>query len=97
MRSVRVVDHQPLDRRTAAHSSLTPSQRSQRARLAATSRWAKQDPSAGTQAAREAFLQRFVDEVDPDRVLPVAERERRAESAKRAHFQRMAYQRHRAG
>ncbi len=43
-----------------------------------------------TVPARAAFFQRFVDEVDPDRVLPEAERQRRAEAARRAHFQRLA-------
>jgi len=39
---------------------------------------------------REAFEARFLDEVDPDRVLPEAERNRRAEHARKAHFQRLA-------
>lgn len=84
------------DRRRAEHSSLTPSQRSQRARLAATSRWAGSDGSQGTQAARDAFLSRFDREVDPTGQLDPRERARRAEAAKRAHFQRLAFQRHRA-
>jgi hypothetical protein len=83
------------DRRTAAHSSLTPSQRSQRARIAAHARWAQQDGSKGTQAARSAFLERFEREVDPDNTLPPAERARRAESKRREHFTRLAYARHR--
>lgn len=83
------------DRRTAEHSTLTPSQRSQRARIAAHARWAQQDGSKGTQAARSAFLDRFEQQVDPDGTLPPAERARRAESAKREHFTRLAYARHR--
>lgn len=86
----------PTDRRTAAHSSLTPSQRTQRARIAAHARWSQQDGAQGTQPAREAFLARFERQVDPDNQLDPAERARRAESAKREHFQRMAYARHRA-
>lgn len=82
------------DMRTTAHSSLTPEQRSQRARLAATSRWAAQDGRAGTEAARAKFLARFEQEVDPAGELPEAERTRRAEAARRAHFQRLAWQRH---
>lgn len=39
--------------------------------------------------ARAAFDQRFVDEVDPDRVLPEPERLRRAAAARKAHYQRM--------
>lgn len=85
-----------MDRRTAAHSDLTPSQRTQRARLAARSRWAKTDGSQGTQAARDAFMARFELEVDPDGVLAPDERAKRAESARRAYFQRLAFDRHRA-
>lgn len=81
------------DRRTAEHSSLTATQRSQRARIAAGARWAKADGHAGTQAARDAFMARFEAEVDPHRVLPPAERTRRADSARRAYFQRMAFNR----
>jgi hypothetical protein len=36
-------------------------------------------------------LERFEDQVDPERTLPVAERERRAIAARRAHFARLAY------
>ena len=84
-----------LDRRTAAQSSLTSSQRSQRARIAANTRWSRQDGSQGTQAARETFLARFDELVDPDGVLDPETRERHAAAARRAYFQRMAYQRHR--
>lgn len=85
------------DMRTTTHSQLTPSQRSQRARIAARARWAQQDGSTGTQAARDTFLARFERQVDPDGLLDPVERARRAESAKREHFQRMAYRRHRKG
>lgn len=84
------------DRRRAEHSTLTPGQRTQRARLAATSRWAREDGHRGTQAAREAFLARFERQVDPDGLLAPDERARRAEAAKRAHFQQMAWRRHKA-
>lgn len=94
-RSVRVVSTDIPDRRRAEHSTLTASERSQRARLAATSRWSKEDGSQGTQVARTAFLARFEREVDPDGVLPLEERVRRAEAAKRAYFQRLAFNRHR--
>lgn len=82
------------DRRTAEHSSLTASQRTQRARIAARARWSREDGSKGTQPARTAFLERFERQVDPDGLLDPQERARRAESAKREHFQRMAYARH---
>jgi hypothetical protein len=41
--------------------------------------------------ARRAFNQRFLDQVDPDHRLPDRERHRRAESARRAYFTRLAY------
>ena len=44
-----------------------------------------------TANARAAFLARFVDEVDPNRELPEAERERRATAARKAHFARLAF------
>lgn len=71
-------------------TSLTPEQRTQRARIAAHTRWAHEDPKAQAAIAREGFLKRFLDEVDPDRVLPELERNRRANSALRAHMQRLA-------
>jgi hypothetical protein len=49
------------------------------------------DPRETTKAARRAFNQRFLDEVDPDRRLPDNERNRRAEAARRAYFTRLAY------
>lgn len=61
------------------------------ARIAAYSSWAKtEDRSARTRRARTAFLARFEDEVDPDRILRVEVRRQRAEAAKRAYFQRLA-------
>lgn len=61
------------------------------ASIAANSRWAKEsDRTAATQAARDGFLRRFEDEVDPERVLSPAERSRRAESARKAYYQRLA-------
>jgi site-specific recombinase XerD len=43
-----------------------------------------EDHAARTAAARRAALARFEDQVDPERVLPTDERERRALSARRA-------------
>ena len=67
-------------------SSLTPSERSQRSRLAAHVLHSRYDSRELTQRARDKFEQRFLDEVDPDRVLPEAERKRRAEHARKAYF-----------
>ncbi len=69
---------------------LTPEQRSLRARIAAYSLHAQRDPRQTTEAARKAFHARFENEVDPDGVLSHAERQRRAESARKAHFTRLA-------
>jgi len=54
-------------------------------RLAAT-----HDSRETTKPARDAFMRRFVDQVDPDRKLPEKERERRAKAARSAHFTRLA-------
>ena len=59
-------------------------------RLGAYTLHSQRDSRELTAAARSAFLRRFELEVDPDGVLPEAERLRRAEAAKRAHFTRMA-------
>ena len=71
-------------------SNLTPAERSLRARIAAHTRWATDDPVAATEPARRAFLASFDYQVDPDGVLSPAERARRSESLRKAHFARMA-------
>lgn len=72
-------------------SSLTPSERVLRGQIAANARWAAtEDRSAATLKARRAFLDKFEQHVDPDGTLTPAERARRAESARKAHFQRLA-------
>jgi hypothetical protein len=69
---------------------LTPEQRSLRSRLAAHSLHSQRDSRELTAKARAKFLGRFLDEVDPDRELPEAERLRRAEHARKAYFTRLA-------
>lgn len=69
---------------------LTPSERSMRARMAAHVSHSRHDPKERTRAARDKFDERFLDEVDPDRVLPEAERQRRADHARKAYFTRLA-------
>ncbi len=61
-----------------------------RGRLGAHSRLATHDGRELTAAARQAFLDRFLDKVDPDQVLPPAERRRRAKHALKAHMTRLA-------
>jgi hypothetical protein len=70
--------------------SLSREQRRLRAQTAAYERWSKEDPREGTKPARAAFKRRFLDQVDPERVLPELERERRAQAALKAHMVRMA-------
>jgi hypothetical protein len=69
---------------------MTPEQRALRARIAAHTRWSREDPREGTAAARAAFNDRFEREVDPDGLLPRDERQRRAECARKAYFARLA-------
>lgn len=64
--------------------------RSLRARLGAYSVHAKYDSRDLTSAARREFLSRFEREVDPEGILPEAERQRRAEHARKAHMTRLA-------
>ncbi|RZU52666.1 hypothetical protein EV385_4544 [Krasilnikovia cinnamomea] len=75
---------------------LTPEQRSMRGRLAAHARWAREDPEHHLPKARAAFMDRFSREVDPDGVLPPAERERRAEHARKRYFTALAFKSSRA-
>lgn len=69
--------------------ALTAEQRSQRARLAALTRWSREDPKEQAARLQQGLLARFAREVDPDGVLPPAERARRAECARRAHYARL--------
>jgi hypothetical protein len=60
-------------------------------RIAAEVSWSRTaDRSARTRPAREAFLNRFEREVDPNGELPPDECRRRAEHAKRAYMLRLA-------
>jgi hypothetical protein len=62
-----------------------------RARIAAHESWANtSDPAARTAAARAAAESRFERLVDPDGTMQPAERARRAESARKAHYARLS-------
>jgi hypothetical protein len=74
----------------SVHQTLTPTQRTLRSRIGAYALHAKRDPSETTRAARAKFLARFEMIVDPKGELAPAERERRANAARQAHFARMA-------
>jgi hypothetical protein len=69
---------------------LSPTERVLRARVAAHAKHAKHDPRAAMDNARAVFLARFEQQVDPDGLLPFAERQRRAEQLRSAHFARLA-------
>jgi hypothetical protein len=68
---------------------LTPEQRSQRARIAALTRWSQEDPAANAARANAGLQRKFYDQTDP--TLPEAERQRRAYAAFRAHMTRLAF------
>jgi hypothetical protein len=72
--------------------SLTPSQRTLRARMGAFAMHARHDPRKTTNAGRRAFLARFEIEVDPRRELSAKERARRSEAARKLYFTRLAFE-----
>ena len=72
-------------------SKLTPEQRRLRAQIAANARWSREDPAPNAARGQAGLTAKFEREVDPDGSLPPAERARRVEAAKRAHFQRLAF------
>jgi hypothetical protein len=72
---------------------LTPEQRTQRARIAALTRWASEDPKATAERAQAGLQRKFYNQTDP--TLPEAERQRRARAAFRAHMARLNFQRSR--
>lgn len=72
--------------------ALTPEQRRQRARLAALTRWAKEDPRANAERGQQGLRDRFRREIElgaGERLDP-AELERRVDCALRAHMTRLA-------
>lgn len=69
---------------------LTPEQRTLRARAAAQHRWSQEHPAQQASALRAGFMAKFYAQVDPDNLLPEAERERRAQSALKSHMSRLA-------
>jgi hypothetical protein len=68
--------------------TLSPAQRVLRARLGGLR--TRANGTVNTGPARSKFLERFNDEVDPERVLSPDERARRAEAARKAYFARLA-------
>ena len=81
-----------MTRQRTRRPGLTPAERSLRARIGAYRMHALHDPKETTRVARDAFLRRFVHEVDPHRILSERERMRRADAARRAYFAQLAFQ-----
>jgi len=69
---------------------MTPAERSLRGRIAAYTLHSRYDSHEITERARKGFQSKFEREVDPDGVLPEAERLRRAEMARKAFYARLA-------
>jgi hypothetical protein len=67
-----------------------------RGRLGAFATLSRHDPKILTAAARQQFLKRFLDEVDPRAELPAEERERRAHFARKRYFASLALESARA-
>lgn len=70
--------------------SRSPEQRSLAAAIGAHELHSRYDSRELTKNARAKFLDRFLDEVDPNHILPEAERERRAGHLLQAHMRRLA-------
>jgi hypothetical protein len=76
---------------TQRRLSLTPVERTLRAQIAAHQSWAHtEDRAARTANARKALLDKFEEQVDPNQELAPAERAKRAEHARKAHYKRLA-------
>jgi hypothetical protein len=72
-------------------AGLDRSDRALRGRIGAYRLHATHDSRETSRPGREAFLAGFERQVDPDRILPPAERARRADHARSAHFAKLAY------
>lgn len=73
-------------------SGLTPEQRTQRARIAALTRWSRENPKANAERGQDGLLEKFRREVlEPDPAVVEPELTRRAEAARKAHMARLAY------
>jgi hypothetical protein len=81
----------------AASKTLTPAERTQRARLAALRRWSQEDPTANAKRAQAGLLDRFRREILAEQG-DIAEPEltRRAVARRREHMTRLAFNRSRA-
>jgi hypothetical protein len=70
---------------------LTPEQRTLRAKIAANTRWSREDPTENVKRANAGFQRRFLEQVDREFPgLPEAERQRRAQAGLRAYMAQLA-------
>jgi hypothetical protein len=63
---------------------VSPAERRLRGRAGAYAMHARNDVRETSRAGRDAAWQRLLDQVDPEMILPEAERQRRAEAARRS-------------
>lgn len=76
--------------------TMTPEQRSIRARMAALARWSREDPKEHVAMMNRRFMAGFEKQVDPEGLLSETERRRRAEAARKLFYQHLAYKSSRA-
>jgi len=67
-----------------------PSDYALRGRIGGFTKASRYSGAEGTKEARKAFMDRFDKLVDPEGKLPVEERTRRAEAARKAHMNELA-------
>lgn len=66
-----------------------PAEMARRGKLGGLTTHSRVDSRKHTEPARAAFRDRFLREVDPNNELPIEERERRAQIARRLYFTRL--------
>lgn len=76
--------------------ALTPEMRTQRARIAALARWAKENPKPTAQRAQRGLVAKFAAQIDAaaaeaGEILTERERARRTDAAYRAHMARLSF------
>src|SRR4051812_39439263 len=69
---------------------IDPEEMARRGRIGVHVLHSRHDSSEIAARAREGLARKYLEEVDPERTLPEAERLRRAEHARRAHLARAA-------
>jgi len=69
---------------------MTPAERRLAGRQGAFTMLSRNDPRLTSKAGRDAAEARYLLQVDPEGTLPIAERERRAAAARRAHMAEIA-------